>query len=70
MPIYEFECRKCSTRFEKIMFSTDIALPECPECRSHEVEKRISAGFVRANGIPTGSGGFKPRSGTCAARRN
>lgn len=69
MPIYEFECRKCHSQFEKLMFSADSALPECPECRSGDVEKRISAGFVRAHGIPTGSGGFKAPSGTCAARR-
>ncbi|MGE0084698.1 MAG: zinc ribbon domain-containing protein [Desulfococcaceae bacterium] len=69
MPIYEFECRKCHSRFEKLIFSTDTALPECPECSSRDVEKCISAGFVRAHGIPTGSGGFKQPSGTCAARR-
>jgi len=60
MPIYEYQCKACCHRFEELVFRTDDPPPECPECRSKEVEKLISAGCVRPHGIPTGSGGFKP----------
>ena len=34
-------------------------LPPCPKCQCEDVQKLMSAGCVRAQGIPTGSGGFK-----------
>ncbi len=59
MPIYEFACKKCGQEFEALFLSQDDPDPTCPKCQSKKVEKLISAGSVRPNGIPTGSGGFK-----------
>ncbi len=60
MPIYEFVCNKCSHQFEKLVFSTDTSPVECPQCSGTDVGKLMSAASIRAHGIPTGSGGFKP----------
>ena len=59
MPIYEYKCSGCDHCFEKLHLSGDKN-PGCPECSSQKTERLMSAGSVRAQGIPTGSGGFKP----------
>lgn len=65
MPIYEYECCQCCTRFERIVFSGEEATPECPECHGVEVRRLISAGAVRPHGIPRGAGGFTPPQAGC-----
>ena len=62
MPIYEYKCQDCDNRFEKLQLSSDKDAPDCPSCDSGDVKRLMSAGFVRAKGIPTGSGGFKAPS--------
>lgn len=64
MPIYEYKCRKCEFKFEKLMFPNDPE-PECPECHCEDVEKLMSAGCFRPHGIPAGSGGFAPPPSSC-----
>jgi putative FmdB family regulatory protein len=58
MPIYEYQCNACCHCFEALVMSSDDAKPECPECRCADVEKLMSAGCIRAQGIASGSGGF------------
>ncbi len=58
MPIYEYQCKACCHCFEELMMSTSDPAPNCPECDCKDVEKLMSAGCVRAQGIPSGSGGF------------
>jgi putative FmdB family regulatory protein len=60
MPIYEYQCKACCHTFEQLTFSSDSEPPACPACNCGNVEKLMSAGAVRPNGIPTGSGGFTP----------
>jgi putative FmdB family regulatory protein len=59
MPIYEFSCDVCQCRFEKLVFTSDLEMPKCPSCCTANVRKLISAGTIRAEGIATGTGGFK-----------
>jgi putative FmdB family regulatory protein len=40
VPIYEFECRKCGTRFEELVRAGQTA--PCPQCKSSEVKRRYS----------------------------
>ena len=40
MPVYEFECSKCGTRFEELVKAEQAA--PCPRCGSAEVERRYS----------------------------
>lgn len=44
MPIYEFECRKCGQKFERLIFSSDDKPSECPGCHCSDVQKIMSAG--------------------------
>ncbi len=32
MPIYEYQCRKCGVRFERVQKFSDEPLKICPEC--------------------------------------
>ena len=60
MPIFEFICDKCEHQFEILLLASDRSKPVCPKCESRKVKKLMSAGFVRPQGIPSGSGGFTP----------
>src|ERR1700687_3074468 len=42
MPLYEYECKKCGHRFEKIQKFSDKMVKKCPECGGR-VEQMISA---------------------------
>ena len=44
MPIYEYECRHCSHRFEFLLLPSSKT-PACPECKGQELE-RLFSGFA------------------------
>ncbi len=48
MPLYEFECKKCHHRFEKIQ-SVSAPDPQCPKCNS-AVERLLHAPAVQFKG--------------------
>ncbi len=65
MPIYEYKCNDCSAGFEKITTSSSSeARVECPDCKSANVIKQISAAnTIKTTGLPAaggcgGTGGF------------
>lgn len=40
MPIYEYRCKNCQHKFEKLVrMSTPDEEIECPACHTHQVEK-------------------------------
>jgi putative FmdB family regulatory protein len=41
MPIYEFECEQCGSRFEELL-SSDAPDPPCPECGCERVGRLLS----------------------------
>jgi putative FmdB family regulatory protein len=41
MPIYEFECEQCGSRFEELMDS-DAGAPACPSCGAPGARRRLS----------------------------
>ncbi len=49
MPNYEYLCKKCGHRFEKIQKFSDAMLTKCPECKG-KIEQVISAPAVRFKG--------------------
>jgi putative FmdB family regulatory protein len=49
MPLYEYECKKCRHRFEKIQKFSDRMVKKCPDCGG-PVEQMISAPAVQFKG--------------------
>jgi putative FmdB family regulatory protein len=49
MPLYEYQCKKCGHRFEKIQKFSDKPVKKCPECGG-TVEQTISAPAVQFKG--------------------
>lgn len=49
MPIYEYQCKKCGHRFERIQRFSDPLVKNCPECRG-KVEQLLSAPAVQFKG--------------------
>jgi putative FmdB family regulatory protein len=49
MPLYEYECKKCHHRFEKIQKFSDKQVTKCPECGG-PVEQLLSAPAVQFKG--------------------
>ena len=43
MPIYEFQCRRCSRRFETLLPVGAEDRAACPECGGRELSKCVSA---------------------------
>jgi putative FmdB family regulatory protein len=43
MPIYEYRCKACGERFEKLVrISAKSETVECPKCGKHQAEKAVS----------------------------
>jgi len=49
VPLYEYQCKKCKHRFEKIQKFSDRPVKKCPECRG-PVEQLLSAPAVQFKG--------------------
>lgn len=57
MPLYEFTCRKCSTRFEALCRIGETGRGvTCPECGARRPEKQLST-FAAHGGEPSAAGG-------------
>ncbi len=68
MPLYEYECKKCHHRFERIQKFSDRHVKKCPECGG-PIEQMISAPAVQFKGsgwyvtdYPKKSSGAPPSS--------
>lgn len=57
MPIFEYRCKDCNLKFEKIVFNREAPPPSCPECGSNKVEKLISAPSMGGGGGESASYG-------------
>jgi putative FmdB family regulatory protein len=49
MPLYEYECKKCHHRFERIVKFSDRPMKKCPDCGG-PVEQTITAPAVQFKG--------------------
>jgi len=49
MPLYEYQCRRCKHRFERIQKFSDPILKSCPECGG-TVDQLLSAPAVHFKG--------------------
>lgn len=66
LPLYEYKCRKCGHRFEKIQRFSDPEIKKCPECGG-KVEKLISAPAVQFKGTGWYVTDYAKKSGTPAS---
>ena len=56
MPIYEYKCDKCETRFEKLVRrAADEDQLSCPSCGERHLSQEYSTFSARANGAANGS---------------
>ncbi len=62
MPLFEYKCQDCGTKFEKIVTASSAAVV-CKQCESPRVEKLLSVFAVLA---PARSAG-RPEPGPCGA---
>jgi putative FmdB family regulatory protein len=49
MPLYEYQCKKCGHRFERIQRFSDPLVKRCPQCGG-KVEQVLSAPAVQFKG--------------------
>jgi putative FmdB family regulatory protein len=74
MPIFEYVCRTCEHRFEKLVYGGER--PECPACRGRKLEKQLSVFAAATKGgdaprraaplAPCGSCGDPRGPGSCS----
>ena len=50
MPLYEYECESCGSRFERIQKFSDPPVSECPKCGSGPVRKLLSSPAIQFKG--------------------
>jgi putative FmdB family regulatory protein len=68
MPVYEYLCEPCQTRFERYVqrFGEEV---ECPSCHATRVEKQLSTfAMAGTSGGPGPSAGGGCCGGGCGCR--
>jgi putative FmdB family regulatory protein len=66
MPLYEYECKKCHHRFERIVKFSDPPMKKCPDCGG-QVEQMISAPAVQFKGSGWYVTDYAKKSGASAS---
>lgn len=64
MPIYEYACRDCGGEFEALVRTATV--PECPQCHSLALAKKLSVFATAASGAEAAL----PAMGACGACGN
>jgi putative FmdB family regulatory protein len=50
MPLYEYQCESCHTRFERIQKFSDPPIDTCPSCGQGPVKKLLSSPAIQFKG--------------------
>jgi putative FmdB family regulatory protein len=66
MPIYEYQCKKCHHRFERIQKFSDPHVKTCPQCGG-AVEQVLSAPAVQFKGSGWYVTDYAKKSGSSAS---
>jgi putative FmdB family regulatory protein len=64
MPIYEYECNKCSEKFEKLVYGDTKV--KCPRCETEDIKKRFSLFGMSGVEKQTSSGCSSCTASTCS----
>lgn len=67
MPIYEYKCKACEHKFDKLQKISDAALVDCPDCGQPELVKLVSAAGFRLKGTGWYETDFKNSGGTTSS---
>ena len=68
MPLYEYRCDDCGTKFEKLVrSSTVVADIACPKCGQHHLTQELSTFAAHANGSSSQSAPQQSMGGGCPA---
>ncbi|HYV85128.1 MAG TPA: zinc ribbon domain-containing protein [Patescibacteria group bacterium] len=62
MPLYEYTCRKCSKRFELLVFGSEKAA--CPKCHGRDLERLFSTFAVSGAARKSDSDSFGDLGGS------
>jgi putative FmdB family regulatory protein len=62
MPIYEYKCKACEHKFDKLQKISDEPLTVCPDCGKPELVKLVSAAGFRLKGTGWYETDFKNKS--------
>ena len=75
MPIYEYQCKSCGVKFEKLVRSMSAVgagaggagepKVQCPKCGSDQTAKALSVFAVGAEGSAKGTPESAPMCGRC-----
>ncbi|MEQ1886615.1 MAG: zinc ribbon domain-containing protein [Bryobacteraceae bacterium] len=66
MPIFEFQCDDCGTKFEKLLRRAgETEGVECPSCGENHITEQLSTFAAHANGSPKQSAMPSCGSGMC-----
>jgi putative FmdB family regulatory protein len=69
MPLYEYECKKCHHRFERIVKFSDRPMKKCPDCGG-PVEQTITAPAVQFKGSGWYVNDYPKKSSASASSSN
>lgn len=65
MPIFEYKCSNCDTKFEELV-SSSTATVICPQCKSDAVEKLLST-FAASSSSQSSGGAPSCGGGGCGS---
>ena len=66
MPIFEYKCDECGTKFEKLIFrQSDEAALNCPECGKQQLHRELSTFAAHSHAPATQAGPRCPSGGMC-----
>jgi len=63
VPIYEYYCKGCRKKFEKLIFEREEKIV-CPKCGSEDLEKQFSS-FSNGKSKGNPAEPFCPKGGCC-----
>jgi len=67
MPIYEYKCQDCGTKFEKLVRGSEGSELECPSCGQKHLEQELSTFAAHSGGTSRGSDApMCPSGGPCS----
>jgi putative FmdB family regulatory protein len=70
MPLYEYECEACGSRFEKIRKFSDEPLAVCDKCGKGPVKKLLSSPAIQFKGSGFYITDYARKSGTDAGKES